>query len=84
MPALVLNITRNKTKVASGYKTSFIRNLHERVDKPVFTLEEAVKQMHDTTEERPQTEKDMDEFFLDNLPQIIMEMPGPEDSEPQT
>jgi hypothetical protein len=63
MPSLVLNITRNKTKLTAGYKTAFIRNLHERVDRPVFTVEEAMRQLHDTTEDRPQTEKDMDEFF---------------------
>jgi hypothetical protein len=37
MPSLILNITRNKTKLHSGYKTSFARNLSERIDKPVFT-----------------------------------------------
>jgi hypothetical protein len=74
MPSLVLNITRNKTKVSSGYKTSFARNLHERVDRPVFTVEEAVRQLHDTTEARPQTEKDMDEFFKESLPQNVMDM----------
>ena len=63
MPSLVLNMTRNKTKVSSGYKTAFARNLSERVDKPVFTLEEALKELGDTTEERPQTEIEMDEFF---------------------
>ena len=63
MPSLVLNMTRNKTKVSSGYKTSFARNLCERVDQPVFTLEKAVKQLLDTREERPQTEIEMDEFF---------------------
>jgi hypothetical protein len=63
MPSLVLNMTRNKTKIGSGYKSAFVRNMCERVDKPVFTIEEAVKQLHDTTEERQQTEKDMDEFF---------------------
>jgi hypothetical protein len=74
MPSLILNITRNKTKLHSGYKTSFVRNMCERIDKPVFTLEEAVAQLHDTTEERPQTEKDMDQLFLHNLPQTIMDM----------
>jgi hypothetical protein len=74
MPSLILNITRNKTKLHSGYKTSFVRNLCERTDKPVFTLSEAVTQLYDTTEERPQTEKDMDQFFLDNLPQRVMDM----------
>ena len=63
MPSLILNITRNKTKVHSGYKTSFVRNLCERIDRPVFTLEEALGQLQDTTEERPQTEKDMDQLF---------------------
>ena len=74
MPSLILNITKNKTKLHSGYKTSFVRNMCERIDKPVFTLEEAVEQLHDTTEERPQTEKDMDQLFLHNLPRAIMDM----------
>jgi hypothetical protein len=74
MPSLILNITRNKTKMHSGYKTSFVRNMCERIDRPVFTLEEAVAQLHDTTEERPQTEKDMDQLFLHNLPQTIMDL----------
>jgi hypothetical protein len=81
MPSLILNITRNKTKLHSGYKTSFARNMCERIDKPVFTLEEAVAQLHDTTEERPQTEKDMDQLFLHNLPQTIMDM-GKDNLEP--
>jgi hypothetical protein len=63
MPSLVLNMTRNKTKLSSGYRTAFARNMCERVDRPVFTLEEAVKELHDTKEERPQAEKNMDEFF---------------------
>ena len=74
MPSLILNITKNKTKLHSGYKTSFVRNMCERIDRPVFTLEEAVAQLHDTTEERPQTEKDMDQLFLHNLPRAIMDM----------
>ena len=66
MPSLVLNMTRNKTKNSSDFlrcKTQFVKKMCERVDLPVFTLEEAVRQLHDTTEQRPQTEKDMDEFF---------------------
>ncbi len=63
MSSLVLNMTRIKRMVNKGYKTVYTRNMREKVDVPVFSLEEAVKQLHDTTEERPQTEKDMDEFF---------------------
>jgi hypothetical protein len=74
MPSLILNITRNKTKLHSGYKTSFARNLSERIDKPVFTLSEAVTQLYDTTEERPQTEKDMDQLFQNNLPKSVIDM----------
>jgi hypothetical protein len=63
MPSLVLNMQRNKIRNDSDFlrcKTEFVTKMCERVDLPVFTLEEAVKQLHDTTEERPQTEKDMD------------------------
>jgi hypothetical protein len=63
MSSLVLNMTRIKNKVNKGYQTAYTRNMHENVDLPVFSLEEAVKQLHDTTEERGQTEKDMDEYF---------------------
>ena len=86
MPALILNITRNKTKVSSGYKTTFARNLHERVDKPVFTLEEAVTELKNAeNSSRPKMERNMDEFFLTNLPERIIDMvPAPEDSEVDT
>jgi hypothetical protein len=63
MSSLVLNMTRIKNKVNKGYKTAYTRNMPENSDLPVFSLEEAVKQLHDTTEERGQTEKDMDEYF---------------------
>ena len=78
MPALILNITRNKTKVSSGYKTTFARNLHERVDKPVFTFEDAIKGLkNDDNEPRSKIERNMDEFFLNNLPERIFEMVPP-------
>jgi hypothetical protein len=63
MSSLVLNMTRVKNMVSKGYKTAYTRNMCQKVDLPVFSLEEAVMQLHDTTEERGQTEKDMDEFF---------------------
>ena len=78
VPALILNITRNKTKVSSGYKTTFARNLHERVDKPVFTFEDAIKGLkNDDNEPRSKIERNMDEFFLNNLPERIFEMVPP-------
>jgi hypothetical protein len=45
MPTLVLNITKTKLKQAGGYRSSFGRNLHERTDEPVFTIEDAVRQL---------------------------------------
>jgi hypothetical protein len=44
MPSLVLHLT--KTKLNEGkYRSNFGRNLHERTDRPVFTIEEAVGQL---------------------------------------
>lgn len=44
MPMLVISLTQNKQKSSGGYKSSFARNIHERTDNPVFTLEDAVSQ----------------------------------------
>jgi hypothetical protein len=63
MSSLVLNMTRVKNRISKEYKTAYTRNMCQKVDQPVFSLEEAVMQLHDTTEERGQTETDMDEFF---------------------
>lgn len=46
MPMLVINLTRSKQKSSGGYKSSFLRNIHERTDNPVFTVEDAVKTLN--------------------------------------
>ena len=68
MPTLVLHLT--KTKLNRGeYKSSFSRNLHERTDRPVFTIEEAVRQLKTNDPKRTDVERAMDEFFMTHLPE---------------
>lgn len=77
---LVLNIQRMKKSSFEGYKTSWSRNMHERTDAPVFNLEDAVSQLKqhysntDSTikDKRTEVEKAMDFFFLNNLPEAVL------------
>jgi len=65
-----------------SYKSSFVRTLHERTDAPVFTVEDAVAQMKNTTnDQRGKLERAMDEFYCKNLPQDIMGVDGEGDLE---
>ena len=74
MPTLVLALTKTKlTKSGNEYKTSFARNIHERTDQPVFTIDDAVAQLKQVDETRSQVEKAMDDFFLSHLPADVME-----------
>jgi len=80
MPILVLHLTKTKLKTSGGYSSSFARNLHERTDNPVFTIQDAVKQIRagDNGEKpRGDMEKAMDEFFLTHLPEEILAEGGP-------
>lgn len=76
MPLLVLNLTKTKKKASGGYQSSFIRNIHERTDTPVFTVEEAVKQIKNVGEpadtHKGEIEKAMDSFFVHYLPEDII------------
>lgn len=76
MPMLVINLTRSKQKSSGGYKSSFLRNIHERTDNPVFTIEDAVKDLkseRDTSGALKTTfEESMDNFFLMHLPNDIV------------
>jgi hypothetical protein len=75
MPTLVLHLT--KTKLNQGdYRSSFSRNLHERTDRPVFTIEEAVGQLKIDDPQRTDVEKAMDEFFMTHLPEQVIEAAG--------
>jgi RNase H-fold protein (predicted Holliday junction resolvase) len=74
MPTLVLALTKTKLKNSgSEYKTSFARNIHERTDWPVFTIDDAVAQLIMVDDSRSQVEKAMDDFFLSHLPEDVME-----------
>jgi hypothetical protein len=71
MPILVLHLT--KTKLNQGeYRSSFGRNLHERTDRPVFTIEEAVSELKTHDSKRTDVEKAMDEFFMTHLPKQVI------------
>lgn len=64
---MILEITKSKKKEFEGYNTSFARNIHERVDRPVFTVNDALRQLdadEHTKSNRNEIEKCMDEFFL--------------------
>jgi hypothetical protein len=75
MPILVLHLT--KTKLNQGeYRSSFARNLHERTDRPVFTIEEAVSELKTGDPKRTDVEKAMDEFFMTHLPEQVIKAAG--------
>jgi hypothetical protein len=76
MPTLVLNITKSKLKQAGGYRSSFARNLHERTDRPVFTIEDAVGQLKINDPKRTDVEKSMDDFFMTHLPEEVVKAAG--------
>lgn len=79
MPMLVINLTRTKQKAHSGgYKSSFSRNIHERIDNPVFSVEDAVKELNNELDinGNPKSgfELLMDEFFLMHLSSDIVDI----------
>jgi uncharacterized protein (DUF885 family) len=66
-------LTKTKLKKSGNeYKSSFARNIHERTDQPVFTIEDAVQQLKKVEESRSDVEKAMDNFFLSHLPKDVM------------
>jgi hypothetical protein len=74
MPTLVLALTKTKLIKGGGeYKSSFARNIHERTDRPVFTIDDAVAQLRKVDDTRSQVEKAMDDFFLSHLPADVMQ-----------
>ena len=75
MPTLVLHMT--KTKLIQGeYRSSFSRNLYERTDRPVFTIEEAVGQLKTHDPQRTDVERAMDDFFMTHLPVEVIKAGG--------
>jgi hypothetical protein len=76
MPTLVLHLTKTKLNPVGDYKSSFGRNLHERIDRPVFTIEDAVSQLKIDDPSRSDVEKSMDEFFMTHLPEQLIQAAG--------
>lgn len=73
MPTLVLHLTKTKLNQGGEYRSSFTRNLHERTDRPVFTVEDAVNQLKIDDLTKTDVEKAMDNFFMTHLPQEIID-----------
>ena len=76
MPTLVLHLTKTKLNSSEEYRSSFGRNLHERTDEPVFTIEDAVGQLKTNDPSRTDVEKAMDEFFITHLPDEVVKAAG--------
>jgi hypothetical protein len=75
MPILVLHLTKSKLNQGE-YRSSFGRNLYERTDRPVFTIEEAVSELKTVDPMRTDVEKAMDEFFMTHLPKQVIKTAG--------
>lgn len=73
VPILALNLLSQKKKTIA-HKTSFFKNLHDRTDKPLFTITEAIEEILDgenkdgTVTNRNSLEEQMDNFFITYLP----------------
>ena len=79
VPFLSLHLTAKKKKSSIRYKNIFIRNIHERTDQPVFSIEDAIIQIkrnttNSSTNDIDSIEKSMDDFFLTNLPRDIIDI----------
>jgi hypothetical protein len=72
MPTLVLHLTKTKLNQATSYRSSCGRNLDQRTDEPVFTIEDAVSQLKTNDPSRTDVEKAMDEFFMTHLPEEVI------------
>jgi hypothetical protein len=76
MPTLVLHLTKTKLNQQGDYRSSFSRNLHERTDEPVFTIEDAVSKLKTNDPTRTEVEKAMDDFFMTHLPVEVIQAAG--------
>ena len=53
MPVISLHMIRKRNKANLYYKNTFIRNMHERVDLPVFSIEDAIAQIKKNATKAP-------------------------------
>lgn len=89
VPLVLLNLTKKKLKTSGGYDSTFFRTLHERTDCPVFSIDDAVKQIKrmklqeikadDKNTTSIMFQREMDEFFLMHLPEDILDLAKNED-----
>lgn len=75
IPIVVLELNKSKQhQTRHGYKTSFLRNIHERTDKPIFSLDEAISDIKNPGQNRHFLERELDEFFLTTLPDNVLKL----------
>lgn len=70
-PLLIMNLTKNKTVKFKGYQGSFYRNIHERTDEPIFSIDDAIDKLFSAQPEND-LESAMDEFYMAHLPEDVM------------
>ena len=66
MPLFALSIAITTKKTVSDEKTHF-RNLLERTDKPIFSIDDAIKDLHSNDSDRTVLEKVTDDFFKSQI-----------------
>ena len=79
IPLVTINLTQKKNKAPFGNISAFERNLRERTDFPVFSIDDAVNQVktHALKTDLLGTniiQKEMDLFFIKYLPWDILKM----------
>ena len=67
IPMLIIHLTKNKTIKKKGYKGSFYRNIHERTDSPVFSIEDALGQITSNLNFDDKNHKNEEKFDLEML-----------------
>ena len=79
IPLLNLHMISKKKHLGYNYKNTFIKNMHERLDLPVFSVEDAISQIKknlsgSSNQEKDSIQRAMDEFFMTNLPRDIIDL----------
>ena len=80
----MVHLTSSKKGTESGYKNAFFRNIAERTDQPVFSVQEAVAQLHVNYNNHAEEirnfqhwnylEVQMDSFYIKHLPEDIVSL----------
>lgn len=78
MPQLIMEVYKSQynpcmTTLKRGNQTIANRNFRESHDLPVFTVEDAIKQLKSMDGQKTEVELNMDEWFLNSLPENIVD-----------